>query len=119
MEDRIIAPVAQEEDAADLSLRPRRLDEYIGQSKIKENLKILLAAAKMRREAIDHVLLFGPPGLGKTSLANVIAVEMGVSIRTTSGPAFERSGDLVAILTNLQENDILFVDEIHRLNRVI
>jgi Holliday junction DNA helicase RuvB len=116
---RMIDPQPQEEDAAELSLRPRRLDEYIGQPKVKENLKVLLEAAKLRRETIDHVLLYGPPGLGKTSLANVVAAEMGVNIRTTSGPAFERAGDLVAILTNLQQGDILFIDEIHRLNRVI
>ncbi|GAC1433895.1 MAG: Holliday junction branch migration DNA helicase RuvB [Chloroflexota bacterium] len=115
----MVDPLPHDEDTADLSLRPRRLDEYIGQPKVKENLKVLLTAAKMRREAIDHVLLYGPPGLGKTSLANVVAAEMGVNIRTTSGPAFERAGDLVAILTNLQQNDILFIDEVHRLNRVI
>jgi Holliday junction DNA helicase RuvB len=115
----MVDPHVQDEDTADLSLRPRRLDEYIGQPKVKENLQVLLAAARMRHEPIDHVLLFGPPGLGKTSLANVIAAEMGVNIRTTSGPAFERPGDIVAILTNLQQGDILFIDEIHRLNRVI
>src|SRR5438105_9159940 len=119
MEERIVAPRAQDEDAAELSLRPRRLDEYIGQTKVKENLRILLAATQQRDEALDHILLYGPPGLGKTSLAYVIAAEMGVSIRTTSGPAFERAGDLAAILTNEQARDILFIDEIHRLNRVI
>ena len=119
MEDRIVAARAQDEDAAELSLRPRRLDEYIGQTKVKENLRILLEAAQQRNEALDHILLYGPPGLGKTSLAYVIAAEMGVSIRTTSGPAFERAGDLAAILTNEQARDILFIDEIHRLNRVI
>src|SRR5256714_1540092 len=119
MEERIVAARAQDEDAAELSLRPRRLDEYIGQTKVKENLRILLAAAQQRDEALDHILLYGPPGLGKTSLAYVIAAEMGVSIRTTSGPAFERAGDLAAILTNEQARDILFIDEIHRLNRVI
>src|SRR5579884_2576448 len=118
-ESRMVDPAPRQEDQADLSLRPRRLDDYIGQPKVKENLKVLLTAARMRHEPIDHMLLYGPPGLGKTSLANVVAAEMGVAIRTTSGPAFERAGDLVAILTNLQENDILFIDEIHRLNRVI
>ena len=119
MEDRIVAARAQDEDAAELSLRPRRLDEYIGQTKVKENLRILLEAAQQRNEALDHILLYGPPGLGKTSLAYVIAAEMSVNIRTTSGPAFERAGDLAAILTNEQARDILFIDEIHRLNRVI
>ena len=119
MEERIVAPRAQDEDAAELSLRPRRLDEYIGQTKVKENLRILLEAAQQRNEALDHILLYGPPGLGKTSLAYVIAAEMSVNIRTTSGPAFERAGDLAAILTNEQARDILFIDEIHRLNRVI
>ena len=119
MEERIVAARAQDEDAAELSLRPRRLDEYIGQTKVKENLRILLTAAQQRNEALDHILLYGPPGLGKTSLAYVIAAEMSVNIRTTSGPAFERAGDLAAILTNEQARDILFIDEIHRLNRVI
>jgi holliday junction DNA helicase RuvB len=119
MEERIVAARAQDEDAAELSLRPRRLDEYIGQTKVKENLRILLEAAQQRNEALDHILLYGPPGLGKTSLAYVIAAEMSVNIRTTSGPAFERAGDLAAILTNEQARDILFIDEIHRLNRVI
>lgn len=120
MDDRIIsANLMMEEDTAELSLRPRYLAEYIGQSQAKENLKIYIEAAKMRKEALDHVLLYGPPGLGKTTLSNIIANELGVSIRTTSGPAIERPGDLAAILTNLQEGDVLFIDEIHRLHRTV
>src|SRR4029079_7834233 len=101
------------------TLRPRRLDEYIGQADVKNNLSILLAAAKQREEAADHVLLYGPPGLGKTTLANIIARELGVNLHATSGPAIERPGDLAAILTNLDERDVLFIDEIHRLNRAV
>jgi Holliday junction DNA helicase RuvB len=101
------------------SLRPQNLDDYIGQEKIKENLKIYIDAAKFRGDSLDHVLLYGPPGLGKTTLSNIIANEMGVSIRTTSGPAIEKQGDLAAILTNLNEGDVLFIDEIHRLSRSI
>jgi Holliday junction DNA helicase RuvB len=103
----------------DTSLRPRCLEDFIGQNKIKENLKITIAAAKGRNEALDHILLYGPPGLGKTTLAYIIAAEMGVSIKITSGPAIERTGDLAAILTNLRSQDILFIDEIHRLARVV
>src|SRR5918995_7279959 len=108
-----------EEVAVETSLRPRSLAEYIGQQSVKQNLEILLSAAKQRGEAADHVLLYGPPGLGKTTLANIIARELGVSIHTTSGPAVERPGDLAAILTNLDERDVLFIDEIHRLNHAV
>ncbi len=103
----------------ELSLRPRTLDEYIGQAKAKENLKIYIDAAKMRHESLDHVLLYGPPGLGKTTLAGIIAAEMGVDIKVTSGPTIEKKGDLAAILTNLSEGDVLFIDEIHRMSRQI
>ena len=112
-------PTIQPEDNAEASLRPKRLREYIGQEKAKDNLEVFIQAAKMRDEPLDHVLLHGPPGLGKTTLAGVIATEMGVNMRITSGPAIEKPGDLVALLTNLQENDILFLDEIHRINRSV
>lgn len=102
-----------------LSLRPKRLDDFIGQSTVKENLKVFIEAAKLRNEPLDHVLFYGPPGLGKTTLAGIIANELGVDIKITSGPAIERAGDLAAILTNLNENDVLFIDEIHRLNRSV
>ena len=117
-ENRIVAPqYVNNVDDSEFSLRPRALTEYIGQEQVKENLSIYIEAARARREPIDHVLLYGPPGLGKTTLAGIIAREMGVNIRITSGPAIEKPGDLVAMLTNLNEGDILFVDEIHRLNR--
>lgn len=120
MKDRIITRNLKEEDAdVEVTLRPRSLDEYIGQHKVKEKLEIFIKAAKGRNEPLDHVLLYGPPGLGKTTLANIISNEMGVNIRITSGPAIERAGDLAAILTNLSENDVLFIDEIHRLNRSV
>ena len=107
------------EDSGEGSLRPRLLKDYTGQEKAKENLQVCIDAARLRGEPLDHVLLYGPPGLGKTTMAAVIANEMGVNMRITSGPAIEKAGDLAALLTNLQENDILFVDEIHRLNRAV
>ncbi|MDO4870434.1 MAG: Holliday junction branch migration DNA helicase RuvB [Bacillota bacterium] len=119
-EERITsAELGQGEERAEFSLRPQKLSEYIGQGKVTDNLKIFIDAAKMRKEPLDHVLFYGPPGLGKTTLAGIIANEMGVDIRITSGPAIERAGDLAAILTNLNENDVLFIDEIHRLNRSV
>lgn len=120
MEDRIVSGEEQLEDVQDeLSLRPSMLSEYIGQDKVKENLRIFIQAAKMRNEPLDHVLLYGPPGLGKTTLAAIIANEMGVQFRSTSGPAIERSGDLAAILTSLETGDVLFIDEIHRIPRSV
>ncbi|MHB8597292.1 MAG: Holliday junction branch migration DNA helicase RuvB [Ktedonobacteraceae bacterium] len=120
MSDRLVSPkMSEEEQAVEGSLRPRRLAEYIGQEKIKENLSILLEAARRRNESVDHVLLYGPPGLGKTTLCNIIAVEMGVSLKTTSGPAIEHAGDLASILTSLQPGEVLFIDEIHRLARAV
>ena len=119
-EERITAANAGEhEEAAEFSLRPQTLGEYIGQQKATDNLKVFIEAAKLRGEPLDHVLFYGPPGLGKTTLAGIIANELGVDIRITSGPAIERAGDLAAILTNLNENDVLFIDEIHRLNRAV
>ena len=118
-EEPLVTKTFLSEDAQESSLRPKSLEEYVGQEKAKENLRVFIAAAKGRGESLDHVLLHGPPGLGKTTLAGIIAAEMGVNIRITSGPAIEKAGDLAALLTNLNENDILFVDEIHRLNRAV
>jgi Holliday junction DNA helicase RuvB len=120
--DRLVSPLETEVDTTDdieLTLRPKTLSEYIGQEKAKENMSVFIEAAKKRSEPLDHVLLYGPPGLGKTTLSCIIAHEMGVNIRITSGPAIEKAGDLAAILTNLQPNDVLFIDEIHRLNRQV
>ena len=118
-ENRLVSMESLPEDDGDNPLRPRSLDEYIGQEKVKENLKVFIEAAKIRSEALDHVLLYGPPGLGKTTLAAIIANEMGVNFRITSGPALERPGDLAALLTNMDEGDVLFIDEIHRLPRTV
>ncbi|MDR1662635.1 MAG: Holliday junction branch migration DNA helicase RuvB [Azoarcus sp.] len=120
-DNRLVAPVMadRQEDALERALRPRRLAEYIGQAKAREQLEIFIAAARGRREALDHVLLFGPPGLGKTTLAHIVAIEMGVNLRQTSGPVLERAGDLAALLTNLDAHDVLFIDEIHRLSPVV
>ena len=120
MNERIVSGKPQEDDnPLDDSLRPRRLDDYIGQDKVKGNLQIAIAAAKQRSEPLDHILLHGPPGLGKTTLAYIVAAEMGANIKTTSGPAIERPADMVSILTRLQQDEVLFVDEVHRLNRVV
>ena len=120
MAERIVSAKPHTQDGSlDLSLRPKTLSEYIGQDKVKGNLSIAVAASKKRGEALDHILLYGPPGLGKTTLANIVAAEMGVSIKTTSGPAVERAGDLAAIITNLKKDDILFIDEVHRLSRAV
>lgn len=118
-DDRIIAGQEQDADCWQYSLRPRVLQEYVGQTQVKDNLSVFIKAAAARNEALDHVLLFGPPGLGKTTLANIIANELNVNIRVTSGPAIERQGDLAAILTNLGDNDVLFIDEIHRLSKTV
>ena len=119
-EDRVITPQQINDEAAfEANIRPRRFADYVGQSQTKDNLKVFIQAAMDRKEALDHVLLYGPPGLGKTTLAHILANELGVNIRSTSGPALERSGDLAAILTNLEENGVLFIDEIHRMNRTV
>ena len=118
--ERAVAPTFTEDDLElDFSLRPKRLDDYLGQTKVKESLGIMIDAARARGDVADHILFSGPPGLGKTTLATVVANELGASIRTTSGPAIARTGDLAAILTNLEEGDVLFIDEIHRLNRMV
>ena len=120
MADRIVSPKTKSDEAGlDVGLRPQSLDEYIGQDRVKENLRILIEAADGRSEALDHVLFYGPPGLGKTTLAHVVANEMGVGIKVTAGPAIERAGDLAAILTNLHKGDVLFIDEVHRLGRAV
>jgi len=118
--ERVVSGNPREEDVSlDTTLRPKRITDFLGQEKVKDNLKIAIAAAQGRGEPLDHILLYGPPGLGKTTLANIIAAEMRVNIRTTSGPAVERTGDIAAIITSLKENDVLFIDEIHRLNRTV
>lgn len=119
MEERIINPLKKSDDSFESSIRPQYLDEYIGQTEIKENIRVFIKAAKLRNEPLDHVLLYGPPGLGKTTLAHIIANELGVNIKTASGPSIEKSGDLAAILSNLEPGDVLFIDEIHRMPKFI
>lgn len=118
--DRLIAPAAKErEDYLDRTVRPKTLADYVGQPAVREQMEIFIGAAKKRNEALDHTLVFGPPGLGKTTLANIIANEMGVSLKSTSGPVLEKAGDLAALMTNLEPGDVLFIDEIHRLSPVV
>lgn len=120
-DDRLVAPVSQSpnEDSVERALRPKALEEYVGQQRVRDQLQVFIQAARHRTESLDHVLLFGPPGLGKTTLAHIVAYEMGVNLRQTSGPVLERAGDLAALLTNLERNDVLFIDEIHRLSPVV